>query len=139
MNTKGTKVERHQVSDMDKIGDVLASEADRMEKEVDIERRYVRTAAPRNPSQVYSIRIPVELLGRLRQLATFSQVPTTAMLRRWILERLAIETVTAERKAAEAATSAHGVQIAMSEKTDGTDASALRKELRRAIGMRPAA
>ena len=66
----------------------LAKEAERMEKENDAPRRHVRSLAPKDPSQVYSIRIPVAKLASLRQLAAASGLAPTAMLRGWILERL---------------------------------------------------
>jgi hypothetical protein len=139
MHTDSSKVERKQMSDTNNISEILASEAERMEREVDVPRSYVPNAAPRNPSQVYSIRIPVELLEELRRLAAVSRVPTTAMLRQWILERLDVETVAAERQAAMSSQLRHDVHLAISQTGDGPDASALQKQLRHAIGMRPAA
>lgn len=42
-------------------------------------------------SQVYSVRIPVEQLGKLRKLADARQENPSSMLRRWVLERLEVE------------------------------------------------
>jgi hypothetical protein len=43
-------------------------------------------------SQVYSVRIPVDRLAQLRQLADERGVAPTALLRQFVLERLDIET-----------------------------------------------
>lgn len=44
-----------------------------------------------NPSQVYTLRIPVERLGQLRDLAdAMGEAPSTLM-RQWVLERLELE------------------------------------------------
>src|SRR5215472_16050250 len=43
---------------------------------------------PSDPSQVYSIRIPVSRLQKIRRLANRYNMRPTAMLRQWILERL---------------------------------------------------
>ena len=45
-------------------------------------------APPRAPSQVYSLRIPVDKLELLRQLASEHNELPSALMRRWILERL---------------------------------------------------
>ena len=42
-------------------------------------------------TQVYSIRIPVSRLGKIRRLAARHKMPPTSMLRQWILERLDLE------------------------------------------------
>jgi uncharacterized protein (DUF4415 family) len=130
---------RDQMSDMKDIGEVLRNEADRMEKEADVDRRYVRTAAPRNPSQVYSIRIPVELLEQLRQIAAESQTPTTAMLRQWILDRLAAEPRADDRLTSMSVPAEHSVEIAVSKKAGGPGTGSLLKELERVGRMRRAA
>lgn len=46
-------------------------------------------------SQVYSVRIPVDRLAQLRQLADERDVAPTALLRQFVLERLDQETTTA--------------------------------------------
>jgi hypothetical protein len=45
-------------------------------------------APPRAPSQVYSLRIPVDKLELLRQIAAEHNELPSALMRRWILERL---------------------------------------------------
>lgn len=45
----------------------------------------------KDPSQVYSVRIPVERIEQLRQLAEARQETPSGLLRRWVLERLALE------------------------------------------------
>ena len=45
-------------------------------------------APPRQPSQVYSLRIPVEKLDFLRRVAAEHNELPTALMRRWVLERL---------------------------------------------------
>jgi hypothetical protein len=47
-----------------------------------------RLAPPRNPSQVYSIRIPVERLEQLRRIAERSGLAPSVLMRRWVIERL---------------------------------------------------
>lgn len=48
-------------------------------------------AAHQTRSQVYSIRVPVERLEEVRQLANGRGIPPTAMLRQWVLTRLDTE------------------------------------------------
>ena len=43
---------------------------------------------PRDPSQVYSIRIPVDRLEELRRHASERGAAPTALMRKWVLERL---------------------------------------------------
>lgn len=45
-------------------------------------------AAHRAPSQVYSIRVPVDRLEQVRRLASERDVAPTVMLRQWVLARL---------------------------------------------------
>jgi len=49
-------------------------------------------APPRQPSQVYSLRIPVDRLEFIRQVAAEHNELPSALMRRWVLERL--ETMT---------------------------------------------
>ena len=61
------------------------SEAD----EADVDpSTFVRPRPPRDPSQVYSIRIPVDWLEQIRQHAEARDLEPTQMLRGWILDRL---------------------------------------------------
>jgi DNA-binding transcriptional MerR regulator len=54
--------------------------------------RFVRPRPPREPSQVYSVRIPAVRLEELRRLAEERDLPPSALMRDWTLDRLAIET-----------------------------------------------
>lgn len=71
------------------IEDLLAEVAEQAEQTRDTFTKMHRSEVPpTDPSQVYSIRIPVSRLDRIRQLAAQYGMPPTAMLRHWILERL---------------------------------------------------
>ena len=80
----------------DNIREVLAREAAEAEARAEAEERGEVTP-PRgqrgrrratDPSQVYSVRIPVSKLQRLRELAEQQGVQPTALIREWIIERL---------------------------------------------------
>lgn len=43
---------------------------------------------PKNPSAVYSVRIPVDRIEELRQLAVERGVQPTALIRTWVLAQL---------------------------------------------------
>lgn len=74
------------------VEEILADVADAVDAELDVERpQYRNRARAANPSQVYSIRMPVERVEEVRSLAEKSGVPPTAMLREWILQRLDFE------------------------------------------------
>ena len=45
-------------------------------------------AVPREPSQVYSVRIPVEKLELLRKVAAEQHKAPSVLIRTWVLERL---------------------------------------------------
>jgi hypothetical protein len=49
---------------------------------------YRSTRPPRDPAQVYSVRMPVERLGALRRVADERSMTPSALLRQWVLERL---------------------------------------------------
>jgi hypothetical protein len=75
------------------IRDVLAREAEQAEERRDQPTRLVRRArSPREPSQVYSIRMPVDRIDQLRQVAERAGVSPTTLMREWVLERLDNET-----------------------------------------------
>ncbi len=77
------------------ISEVLAREAEAAER-VEAEHRgpYVRSQrAPHDPSQVYSLRIPVQCLDTVRKLAREHNTTPAALLRTWVLERLEEEAV----------------------------------------------
>lgn len=68
--------------DLDDAGDAAEVAAERT-------RRRMRRVA----SQVYSIRVPVDRLEDLRQLAAARGEAPTALMRQWVLERLDAETL----------------------------------------------
>lgn len=57
----------------------------------DAGRSYARPARPRQPSQVYTVRVPVERLEALRQLAGDRGENPSTLMRGWVLERLDAE------------------------------------------------
>ena len=61
-------------------------------EDIDDGRPYGRLQAPTSPSQVYSIRIPVERLEELRRVAEMKGQAPSALMRSWVLERLGTET-----------------------------------------------
>jgi hypothetical protein len=71
------------------IAEVLAEVAEQAEQTRDaFTKMYRSKRLPSDPSQVYSIRIPVSRLQKIRRLANRYNMRPTAMLRQWILERL---------------------------------------------------
>lgn len=75
------------------IRDVLAREAEESEQRRDQPTRLLRRARPpREPAQVYSVRMPVDRIDQLRQIAERAGVTPTALMREWVLERLDNET-----------------------------------------------
>ncbi|MGO8956142.1 MAG: hypothetical protein ACLQFR_02025, partial [Streptosporangiaceae bacterium] len=75
----------------DDIAGMLAAEAEAAEQlrdEDDLGETYVPRHPPRDPSQVYSVRIPVGRLEQLRQRAAAEGVAPSALMRRWVIERL---------------------------------------------------
>lgn len=58
------------------------------DESVDEGAEYGRLAPPRHPSQVYSIRIPVNQIEELRQCAFDLGMRPSSLMREWILERL---------------------------------------------------
>jgi hypothetical protein len=82
------------MSKENEIAGLLAAEADEAERHADEEDHgpsYRRKHAPRDPAQVYSLRIPVAQIEELRQLAADKGVTPSALMREWVLERLAAE------------------------------------------------
>ncbi len=71
--------------------DSILKDVDRVEDEDALEddaQEYRRPRPPKEPSQVYSVRIPVERLEQLRQAAERRRVTPSALLREWVVERL---------------------------------------------------
>jgi Cdc6-like AAA superfamily ATPase len=75
------------------IAEVLAEEAEHAEQHRDDELApgYRRARPPREPAQVYSLRIPVDRLEQLRRLAADKHMTPSALMRSWVLERLDAE------------------------------------------------
>jgi aryl-alcohol dehydrogenase-like predicted oxidoreductase len=76
------------------IAEQLAAEAEEAERHADEDDHgpsYRRKHPPRDPAQVYSLRIPVAQIEELRQLAADKGVTPSALMREWVLERLAAE------------------------------------------------
>jgi hypothetical protein len=74
------------------IAELLAAEAEEAERHADEDDHgpsYRRRHPPRDPAQVYSLRIPVAQLEELRQLAADKGVTPSALMREWVLERMA--------------------------------------------------
>ncbi len=80
------------------IDEVLADVALEADAEpADADDEYVASRVPaRAPAQVYSVRIPVAHIERLRTVAQARGVAPTALMRDWIVERLAAEDPLAE-------------------------------------------
>ncbi len=68
----------------DELAERLANVPDFDEDESPLEP----PAPPRQPSQVYSLRIPVEKLELLRRIAAENNEVPSALMRRWVVERL---------------------------------------------------
>jgi hypothetical protein len=74
---------------------ILAEEAEEAEERRDEPggKLYRKARPAREPAQVYSVRMPVERLEQLRQAAEREGTTPSALMRRWILERLDQETL----------------------------------------------
>lgn len=75
------------------IADMLADEAEHAEQHRDDELTpgHRRAHPPREPAQVYSLRIPVGQLDELRRLAADRHLTPSALMRSWVLDRLDAE------------------------------------------------
>jgi hypothetical protein len=74
------------------IRELLDQEGVAAEEMTDVETPMVRNrASAKDPSQVYSLRLPVDRIEEVRRLAVSQSLAPTALLRRWILERLDVE------------------------------------------------
>lgn len=75
----------------ERIADLLAAEAEAAEQlrdDDDLGPTYAPKHPPKDPSQVYSVRIPVSRLEQLRQRATEEGVAPSSLMRKWVIERL---------------------------------------------------
>jgi hypothetical protein len=71
------------------IGEILAEAAADSEAGRDLPADYVRArGAPKEASKVYSLRVPEKLLAQLRELAEAEGVEPSALMRRWVIERI---------------------------------------------------
>ncbi len=71
------------------ITDVLAREAEQAEQRRGRPAgRLHRARPPREPAQVYSVRMPVDRLEQLRSVAEHEGLSPSALMRAWVLERL---------------------------------------------------
>jgi len=73
------------------IAELLAAEAEAAEQLRDEEDRgstHAPRHPPRDPAQVYSVRIPVGRLEQLRTRAVKEGVAPSALIRQWVIERL---------------------------------------------------
>ena len=73
------------------MADLLAAEAEAAEQhrdEDDLGPTYAPRHMPKDPSQVYSVRIPVGRLEQLRQRAAEERVAPSSLMRQWVIERL---------------------------------------------------
>lgn len=83
---------------MEDLERTLSAEAERLES-TESNQEYVTPAPPAGGSQLYTIRIPVQSLEALRELAQRRGTRPSTMMRRWVLERLAFETSLQSTKA----------------------------------------
>lgn len=116
------------MTESENIEKILAEVADQAEQMRDKRGKLYRSNRPAaEPSQVYSIRIPVSHLGRIRALASGSGIAPTAMLRDWILDRLAIEDAPADATAPAA--------VIPIRRTAATPASELERQFRKSLKL----
>ena len=77
---------------MTDVSKLLAEEAAASEAAANVETPMVRNRVKaKEPSQVYSLRIPMDRLQELRRRAEQQHVAPTVLMRRWILDRLEAE------------------------------------------------
>lgn len=77
--------------DMAELLAAEAAEAERRAENEDHGPSYRRKHPRRDPAQVYSLRIPIDQIEELRQLASDKGVTPSALMREWVLERIAAE------------------------------------------------
>jgi hypothetical protein len=77
--------------DIAKLLEAEAEEAERHAAEEEHGPSYRRKHPPRDPAQVYSLRVPAAQLEELRQLAANKGITPSALMREWVLERIAAE------------------------------------------------
>src|SRR5438067_10193377 len=69
----------------------MADAVARAEEEENLEegRPYVRPRPPRDPAQVYSVRIPTSDLAELRAMAEYQGVTPSALIRQLVVDHIA--------------------------------------------------
>ena len=83
-----------------KIDEILAAEAEASEAGRDLDATYVRNHhRPKQPSQLYSVRLPVERIEELRVLAEKREMTPSALMRRIVIDGLDRAADTASRMA----------------------------------------
>lgn len=70
------------------LATTLARVAEAAEAEEDTDDTWVRPAAPRDPSMVYSVRLPISEVEKLRFVAARKGMTPSALMRAWVLIRL---------------------------------------------------
>ena len=71
------------------LADRIAAAVEDVEATSDGELDWTRHQEPaKNPTAVYSVRIPVDRIEELRRLAVDRGVPPTALIRTWVLAQL---------------------------------------------------
>ncbi|MGQ0774370.1 MAG: hypothetical protein ACT4NY_08135 [Pseudonocardiales bacterium] len=76
------------MADKELLGKIEAAAED-AEATRDVEVAWVRHKEPsKSPAAVYSVRIPVERIEELRQLAVLREVQPTTLIRTWVLAQL---------------------------------------------------
>jgi hypothetical protein len=81
------------------IARLLAEEAEVAEQTRDHSITYTRNRSrSKEPAQVYSLRVPVDRLEELRQVAAAQHLAPSALMRRWVLDRLDQEQDMASRR-----------------------------------------
>jgi len=74
-----------------------ADEIEVNERANDDDAVYVRPREPKDPAQVYTVRIPVAQIARLRDIANRQGIAPSTLMRNWVIERLDAEEVRGDR------------------------------------------
>lgn len=76
--------------DLDEVLAAEAAEIEEMRERGDgLDRPLYRSKnPPRQPAQVYTLRMPIDRLEQLRQVADEQRESPSTLMRRWVLERL---------------------------------------------------
>lgn len=74
-----------------RAGEEAEEAEERMERGEQARPPSHRVRPPRDPAQVYSLRMPVDRLEQLRRAAEQAEVSPSTLMRTWVLERLDAE------------------------------------------------